>query len=395
MTLLGIIVSVASIMSVMTMGENIKEYLMDEVDAFGSDVIQVEISIPETDHVSMENISSMAMGVQITTLTDDDAEAIKGLDNVDTYNAGLMGQSLAKSGSETTYVTLLGSSADAQIVDPQVKIKKGRFFSHEEEVSASNSIVLGSDVAESLFGYSESIVGERVTLGNSRFRVVGVLKERGSSFGFNFDELIYLPYTTLQKKMLGIDYLSYITVRVHDKSKIDTTSEDIKHILRSRHDIDKPSDDDFNVMTMKEAQDIIGSVVTGVNILLIALASISLLVGGIGIMNIMIVSVEERIPEIGLRKAVGAGRKDIMRQFVIESIIISVVGSIIGIFIASLFISLFFLGLEKAGFTSLNLFIPLRAVLISIAFSVVAGMVFGVYPAKKASEVSPMNALNN
>lgn len=395
LTLLGIIISVASIMSVITMGANIKEYIMDEIDAFGSDVIQIEISIPETEHVSVENISDMAKGVQITTLTDDDAQAIKKLDNVQTYNVGLMGQSQAKFDGENTYVILLGSSSDAPIVDPGIKISQGRFFNTDEEVSSSNVIVLGSAVAESLFGQQKNIVGERISMNGGRYRVVGVLKERGTSFGFSYDDLVYLPYTTLQKKILGVDYLSYITAKVFDTEHIDTTANDIEYILRSRHDIDKPVDDDFNVMTMKEAQDMLGSVVTGVNILLVSLASISLLVGGVGIMNIMIVSVEERTPEIGLRKAIGARREDIIQQFIIESVIISIAGAFIGIVVASGIISLFFVIIEHAGFTSMNLFIPISAVTISIAFSVVAGIVFGVYPARRAADITPIEALSS
>jgi putative ABC transport system permease protein len=215
------------------------------------------------------------------------------------------------------------------------------------------------------------------------------------SFGFSYDDFVYIPYTTLQKKILGIDYLSYITAKVVDVSKIDDTVDDIEYILRSRHDIEKSVDDDFNAMTMDEAKDMFGSVLTGINILLIALASISLLVGGIGIMNIMIVSVEERTSEIGLRKAVGARRSDIVQQFIIESVIISISGAFVGVLFASVLISGFFAILENAGFTSLNLFIPVSAVIISLAFSVVAGILFGVYPAKQAAEVSPMDALRS
>jgi putative ABC transport system permease protein len=395
LTLSGIIVSVASIMSVITMGANIKEYILGEIDAFGSDIIQIEISLPETEHVSSDNLSAMAMGVQITTLTDDDGEAIKKLENVQTYNVGVIGQSEARYDGDTIYVSLLGSSADAPIVDTGIELSNGRFFTKEEELSAGNVIVLGHTVAELLFENQDNIIGKRITMNNGRYRVVGVLKERGMSFGFSYDDFVYIPYTTLQKKILGIDYLSYITAKVIDVTKINDTVDDIEYILRSRHDIEKSVDDDFNAMTMEEAKDIFESVLVGINILLIALASISLLVGGIGIMNIMIVSVEERTSEIGLRKAVGARRSDILQQFVIESVIISISGALIGVIFASILISVFFAVLENAGFTSLNLFIPISAISISLLFSVVAGILFGVYPARQAAEVSPMDALRS
>ena len=396
LTLSGIIVSVASIMSVITMGANIKEYVMNEIDAFGSDVIQVEVSLPETEHVSSDNISSMALGVQITTLTNEDGKAIKKLSNVKTYNVGILGQAQAKyNGGDTKYISLLGSSADAISVDTGIKLKSGRFFTKEEELSDANVVVLGSNVAESLFGNQDNIVGEKITINNARYRVVGLIKKRGASFGFTYDDFVYIPYSTLQKKILGIDYLSYITVKVDDVSRIDNTVDDIERILRDRHDIKKEVDDDFNAMTMEEAKSIFDSVLMGINILLIALASISLLVGGIGIMNIMIVSVEERTSEIGLRKAIGARREDIMQQFIIESVIISITGAFIGIVVASVMILSFFAIIEHAGFTSMNLFIPISAIVISIIFSIVAGIIFGVYPARKASDVNPMEALNS
>jgi len=395
LTLSGIIVSVASIMSVITMGANIKEYILGEIDAFGSDIIQIEVSLPETEHVSSDNISAMAMGVQITTLTDADGEAIKKLGNVQTYNVGVIGQSEARYDGDTIYTSLLGSSADAPIVDTGIELGEGRFFTKEEELSTANVIVLGSAVAELLFKNQDNIVGERITMNNGRYRVVGVLKERGMSFGFSYDDFVYIPYTTLQKKILGIDYLSYITAKVIDTTKIDNTVEDIEYILRGRHDIEKSVDDDFSAMTMDEAKDIFGAVFTGINILLISLASISLLVGGIGIMNIMIVSVEERTAEIGLRKAIGARRSDIVRQFMIESVIISISGAFIGVIFASVLISVFFAILENAGFTGLNLSIPPSAVVVSIIFSIIAGIIFGVYPARRAAEVSPMEALSS
>lgn len=396
LTLLGIIVSVMAIMSVVTMGESLQSYVSGEIEAFGTDTIQVETSLPETEHVSSENASSMAMGVQITTLTEDDAEALAQLPNVVAYNTGLLGQARAKYDDKKRYVTLLGASADALIVDPGAEIAYGRFFTEEEHRTSENVIVIGSTVAEALFDkVGDEVIGTRVTLNDNRYKVVGILKERGASFGFSFDDMVYMPHTTLQKKILGIDYLSYITFKVSDVQTIDQTAESMRWILRSRHEIDKPSEDDFSVMTIIEAQDMFNTILGGVNILLLALASISLLVGGIGIMNIMLVSIEERRMEIGLRKALGARRRDIIKQFVIESIVIACAGSIIGIVITTILLSGAFAAIRYAGFDDIDFYIPTRAILVAMIFSVTSGIVFGVYPARRAAAISPMQAISS
>lgn len=383
-------------MSVITMGTSLQSYVSDEIESFGTQTIQVETSLPETEHVSSENASSMAMGVQITTLIEDDAKALAQLPNVEAYNTGLLGQARAKYHDVKRYVTLLGSSAEAPIVDPGVDIAYGRFFTPEEHRTSENVIVLGSTVADALFDtVGDDVIGTRITLDDDRYKVVGILKERGASFGFSFDDMAYIPHTTLQKKILGVDYLSYITFKVRDVTQIDQTAASMRAILRSRHEIDKPSEDDFSVMTIIEAQDMFDTILGGVNILLLALASISLLVGGIGIMNIMLVSIEERRMEIGLRKAVGARRIDIIRQFIIESIMIACAGSVIGIVITTVLLSAAFTAIRYAGFDSIDFFIPTRAILVAMLFSVSAGIIFGVYPARRAAAISPMQAISS
>lgn len=393
LTLLGIIISVFAIMSVLTLGENIKEYVVSEVESFGSDVIQIEVSVPEKEHASADNVSSMAMGVQITTLNHDDAEAVGKLPNVQAYNIGLTGQGLMKYEDESDYAILLGSSHTSPVVDKAVKLAKGRFFDQTEEETSAQVVVLGSEVSESFFGEINP-VGKKVKLSGATYRVVGVLEERGSIFGFNFDEMVYMPYTTLQKKILGVDHVQYITVKVDDVEKIDRTTEDIRNILRLRHDIDKPVYDDFEATTMQEALNTIGVIFDGLNILLVALATISLIVGGVGIMNIMLVSVEERGREIGIRKALGARESDISSQFIAESIVVSFLGAIVGVAICTVFLWILFFVINAKGF-DIDFFISLRAVLVAGIFSLVAGLVFGVYPAKIASKVDPMEAIRS
>lgn len=395
LTLSGIIVSVMAIMSVVTLGESLQSYVTQEIESFGTDTIQIETSVPETEHMSTENASSMAMGVQITTLTEDDARAIMQLPNVEAYNTGLLGQARAKFDGRTRYVILLGSSVDAPIVDPNVIITHGRFFSDEEHRTSDDVIVLGSAVADALFeGKDRSyIIGKRISLNNKKYRVIGVLKERGSSFGFSFDDMVYIPHTTLQKKILGVDYLGYITVKVKDVTQIEKTAATIRTLLRLRHDIENESAEDFAVTTIIEAKEMFDTILGGVNILLLALASISLLVGGIGIMNIMIVSIEERRTEIGLRKALGARRRDIIVQFLIESVIIACTGSVIGIFLTTMFLSACFALIRYAGFDDIAFYIPTKAIVVALIFSVSAGIIFGVYPSRRAATISPMEAL--
>lgn len=393
LTLSGIIVSVFAIMSVLTLGENLKGYVLDQVDSFGSDVIQVEISIPKKKHASVDNATSMATGVQITTLTEKDAEVISKLDNVKNYNIGIVGQGLLKYENEEEYAILMGSSYTNSLVDKSSTVANGRFFSQTEEQTAAQVVVLGSETAKTFFGEINP-VGKKIKLNKTTYRVAGVLKERGSMLGFDWDKMVYMPYTTLQKKILGTDHLQYITVKVADESKVDQTAEDIRNILRIRHDIEKPIDDDFAVTTMQEAKDMIGTIFSVLNILLVALATISLIVGGVGIMNIMLVSVEERGQEIGVRKALGARESDILSQFIVESATVAFIGSVVGIVLSSIFLQIIFFILEKYG-VSMEFFIPLKAILTSTIFSLFAGLIFGVYPARIASKIDPIEAMRS
>ncbi len=391
LTLLGMIVSVMAIVVVVTIGEGVARYVSDQVGSFGAQSVQVEVKVPSTDQLSNSNYTNQALGVQITTLTLDDAAAIAKLPGVATTAVGLITQQKTRFAGKSTHALILGTTAQQPQVDRNVKIARGAFFAPVDDVAHAQVAVLGSAIKEELFGPFADAVGKRIKIGRNRYRVVGVLQERGAMFGFSWDDVIYLPVTTVQKKLMGVDYVQYITVRAADDADPQTVADDITALLRIRHDTHGP-DDDFGVATIREAQDTMDGVLKSVNILLLLLASISLLVGGVGIMNVMLVAVQERVREIGLRRALGARAWDIRVQFLAEAVVIALIGALIGIVLG---VALVFGATVAAHSRGMDVPMTLSATgpLIGIGFAVIAGVVFGYYPALRAARTSPIEAL--
>jgi putative ABC transport system permease protein len=252
-------------------------------------------------------------------------------------------------------------------------------------------IVLGSGVKETFFGDRDA-VGESVTIRGERYRVVGTLSPRGSAAFFDLDAMAYVPIRTLQKKLLGVNHAQMISVRMEDPSRETETVSLLTTLLRREHDIDDPDRDDFAVTSTREAQEMLGDIVGTISILLIALTSISLVVGGVGIMNVMYVSVAERTGEIGLRKALGARSSDILSQFLVEALIITGLGGAIGIALGVGFswLASFFLG--RSGF-AVSLVLSPQSLLLGAGFSIAVGILFGLSPAVRAARLSPMEAI--
>jgi len=391
LTLVGVVIGIMSVIVVNSSGEGVKKYIMGQFDSYGNDLIQIETKVPSTSATSSENAMGQAMGVQITTLKTADGEEIKKLPNVSGYAAGTMGQEIVSYKGENKRAMLFGNGAEYPLIDTGIKVSEGTFYTESDDNSLAQVVVIGQDIKDTLFK-NENPIGKNIKIKGMNFKVIGLLEKRGAVSFFNYDELIYLPVKTLEKKILGIDYVRYISVKVKDVNKIDVTAADITDLLKRLHRTPKAEQEDFSVMTMQEAQKIIDDVFNVITILLLALTSISLVVGGVGIMNIMYVAVVERTFEIGLRKAVGAKEKDIKNQFLFEAIILTSLGGIVGIILGFILNVSFSYIFSLLGF-NLQLSLTLNSVLLGVGFSMATGIIFGYYPAWKASKLSPMEAL--
>ena len=390
LTVLGLLIGVMSIIVVMNLGQGLKGLILDYVKIFGSDYLQVETKVPSTGKNSSDNATNMAQGVTVTTLKLKDAEEVGKHPNVRGYYAGQMGQAVVAYG-DTTKTSLLWGISNSFFNLSEAKVLEGREFIDDEDKSEARVAVIGATLKEKLFG-SDNALEQYIKIGQRNFRVVGVLERQGGSMFFDMDSIVFMPVRTLQKQILGIDYIQFFTVYLKDAAQAYATAADIEDILREEHKITDPKKDDFSVTTMDEAMDMLNTITGGITLLLSAIAAISLLVGGVGIMNIMYVSVTERTYEIGLRKAVGATNKNILWQFLWEAIFLTFLGGLIGVVLGTIFSFFGALAAASVGFNLGLNFSPVGFIL-GTGFSVLVGLIFGVYPARKAAQMDPVEAL--
>lgn len=391
LTLVGIVIGITSVIVIMSSGQGVKNFIMGQIASMGSDLIQIEPKVPATGKTSAKNAVGQAQGITITTLKIKDMDEIQKIPNVENLYAGTIGQENLSFQGVNKKSMIFATSATAPKVDANIKLAEGNFFTEADDNSLAQVIVIGSNIRNILFGPNNAL-GKNIKIKNQNYKVIGVLEPRGSVAMFNFDDMIYLPVQTMMKKIQGVDYLKFISVKVANDNLMDVTVSDIQKEMNRLHDVDDPNKEDFSVTSVKEAQDIIGQVFNTINILLLALTSISLVVGGVGIMNVMYVAVVERTFEIGLRKAVGAKSNDIMKQFLFEAIFITFAGGVGGIILGFAFSFLFSYIFSVLGF-NLELSVSWQSLLLATGFSVVVGIVFGYYPARIASRLSPMEAL--
>ena len=398
LTTLGIMIGIGTVILVLSAGEGFKSYINAQVEAFGSNSIIVETSVPASTKARQSGASdsgtansSATNAVPITTLKIRDVEDMKNIPNVKNAYGASIGQQVVtyKGISKTTFI--FGASAARFDIDKGV-IASGRGYDIGEDKSLSQVAVLGSRIATDLFGDSNPL-GQLIRVGNYNFEVIGVYESKGSFGPMSEDDEVFIPITTLQKKIQGIDYLIYSVVELTDNSKANATKLDIVDTLRRNHYITDPSRDDFKVNTQEESLSVFNTILQAITFLLIAIASISLIVGGVGVMNIMYVVVTERIGEIGLKKALGATGKDILYEFLIEAVLLTIIGGVIGILGGSF---LAFIVSKVAQNTGLawKFIVPIWGVVLSVSVSMIIGIVFGVFPARNAARLDPIVALN-
>ncbi len=393
LTTLGIVIGIATVILVLSAGAGFRSLIDAQVAAFGSNTLFIETRVPATTKqraASGDNAYNQgALGVVINTLKDRDLQEIKKIPNVVNDYAMVTGQAVASYRDNQKNALFYGSTAERFEIDKHT-LKAGRFYTAAEDVGAAQVAVLGSSLAKNLFNQDDPL-GKLIRYGTLNFQVIGVYKPQGDITGVANDA-VYIPMNTAQHKMLGIDHFSFVIVQVADIKRADETANQIKLLLRSNHDILSPEKDDFIVQTQAEALATFNTIFGGITILLIAIAAISLIVGGVGIMNIMYVVVTERTAEIGLKKAIGATNKDILREFLTEAVLVTVLGGILGIMLGALLGYVVSIIATAAGL-EWAFVVPFNAIALAVAVSATIGIGFGVLPARSAARLDPIEAL--
>lgn len=388
--MLGIIIGVGAVIVIMAVGAGAQSLILAQVKTLGTNMVGV---LPGSS--DNNGPPSSVMGIVITTLTYDDAIALrdkKNVPNLINLVAYYRDMGTLTWGANSYEASISGCTASYPEVEDS-EVAAGRFFTAEEETNLSRVVVLGSTVKKELFGDSEA-AGEKINIKKRTFEVIGVMEERGTVAFQNYDDQVFIPIKTEQKIMAGVNHISMIRGKIDSSDNVKAALEDIKITLRERHSIKDQSgaSDDFTVRSAAQALDMITTITNALSYFLVAIAAISLLVGGIGIMNIMLVSVAERTREIGLRKAVGADNGDIMSQFLVEAIAITMLGGsfgIVGGVVVAFLIAMIarLLGYEWAFIVSLF------SIMLALGVSSVIGLIFGLYPARRASKLEPVEAL--
>ena len=380
LTMLGMIIGVGAVITMVALGTGARTTIEERVKSAGTNMINVNAGNFSTGGVRMGQGNS-------TTLTPDDATAIRQIPGVQYASAGTNTRAQVIAGNQNWSTQIQGTDVDFPLIRSW-PTKYGSFFTAQDVAGAQKVAVVGSVVAGILFGDDVDPTGQIIRVKNQPFKVIGVMASKGqSSMGQDQDDAIFVPYTTVMKKLQGQQHINSVTVSAAQSDIIDQTAEAIRVELRTRHKIVNGDADDFMVRTLEEMASVQTETTKTMTTLLASIAGVSLLVGGIGIMNIMLVSVTERTREIGLRMAIGARGKDVLMQFLVEAVVISLIGGIIGIGLG------FGLSAAVQKFMQWPADISSDAIGLAFGFAALTGIFFGFYPARKAAGLDPIEAL--
>jgi putative ABC transport system permease protein len=379
LAMLGIIIGVGAVISMLALTAGAQKQVMSSISAMGTNLLIVRPG-QRASHGVMSGIQQ--------NLTVDDARAIVGADpGIARISPSVRGNAQLKYANKNSRTSIIGAAATYFEIR-NLEVEKGRALTEDEVDRLARSAVIGPVTATNLFGESEA-AGETIKLNGINFRVVGVLKSKGDQGFFNQDDQVIVPYTTAMKQLLGLDYLQEVDIEVTDTSVVTHVTDTLTALLRKRHRLQPGVDNDFDIRSQAEMLAAANSSMQTFTILLGGIASISLLVGGIGIMNIMLVTVTERTREIGVRKAIGAKDRDIRNQFLLEAMLMASLGGLIGV------------GFGIGGASLVQTFSPfpfktavtMQSIVLSLSFSAAVGIFFGYYPARRAAALDPIEAL--
>lgn len=379
LAMLGIIIGVWSVISALALAAGAQKKVVDQMSSLGTNVIMVT--------PGQRGTGGVITGTQ-KNLKVEDALAMLKIPEVARVAPVVRGGVQAKHGNRNSRPNLLGTSATYFTIR-SYEIQQGRILSDADCDAAARVAVIGPTTAKNLLGDGfTQAVGQSIEINGVQYRVIGLLKAKGDQGFFNPDDQIIIPYTTAMRQVLGVDYLAEVDLSAKNESQLATVQTKVTLLLRKRHRLADDVDNDFNVRNMADVLSATSTINTVLSLLLGGIAGISLLVGGIGVMNVMLVTVAERTREIGVRKAIGARQRDILRQFLIESVVMSATGGILGVVTGVLTAKLI-----SALQSSITLVVKSPSVLLALGFSAAVGIFFGYYPARRAAKLNPIEAL--
>ena len=370
LTMLGVIIGIASVIIIMSIGNGATQSIVGEISSFGANILTIQAG-------RNTRGPGGGGGSTVDTLVEDDVEALALLPNVNSA-AGLISTNKPITYDGNVFQTSITGVEETYMEIHELNLSQGSFISDSQVATRSKVVVLGDGLVEDIFGEDAQVVGESIRIDGKSFRIIGVITDSTSALA---------PISTVQKVILSQNYYNSIEVLVSDSDSVTQVEEAVTNTLLLRHEIKNSNDADFSIRSAQEMIDSISSVTGTLSAMLSGIAAISLVVGGIGIMNIMLVTVTERTREIGLLKAIGAKQKDILWQFLIEAVVVTLMGGLIGLLLG---IIITFIATK---FLSIPFVVSITSILLAIGVSTAVGIVFGYYPAKKAAKLQPIDAL--